>query len=542
MELEFQNLKNQDITIRQLQTRNRELEVEMEERIADTVAVRSGALKTELDAERSKVQQELEVMQQNVDVVKASESESRERADEAQMEALAAKRQLDEARAKWKAEEESLLEEIERETGKTRQLHAQLEKLKVERDATQRRAQESVSDGEKGRDLEREVNRLRAALQSARASEEERAAGLEDKLLAAQRRAEEMQKSFHERIETMRSEKEQVSADLADTKSELEKILAVRFGSDATGTRLNAEAAMANKLGQLENTCTQLRLQVVTLEDSLRERLDELKMCEADLVAARKEITSLEADLELQDATYGVGARSSRSPGDAVTNNDAANAQSGGHRHETTDFLRSAVSSATSPLRESNIGAATNETAQQSASTPIIPSVIKNQRDRLKQKLIVAEGKIASLEKQLRSTELQARHVSADNEELYKKLKFSRRFKADDLDSAESGVSGDVEYRYERAYAAKLDPFSRFRKEERRKRYDNLNPADKAILLGGKFFMSNRYTRAFLFAYIIFLHITMFLTLHHSIHSHHLAHVKCATSSGAAAGAFPKIK
>lgn len=108
--------------------------------------------------------------------------------------------------------------------------------------------------------------------------------------------------------------------------------------------------------------------------------------------------------------------------------------------------------------------------------------------------------------------------------------------------SAESGVSGDVEYRYERAYAAKLDPFSRFRKEERRKRYDNLNPADKAILLGGKFFMSNRYTRAFLFAYIIFLHITMFLTLHHSIHSHHLAHVKCATSSGAAAGAFPKIK
>lgn len=228
MELEFQNLKNQDITIRQLQTRIRELEVEMEERIADNVAVRNDALKTELDAERSKVQQELEVMQQNVDVVKASESESRERADEAQMEALAAKRQLDEARAKWKAEEESLLEEIERETGRTRQLHAQLEKLKVERGATQRRAQESVSDGEKGRDLEREVKRLRAALQSARASEEERAAGLEDKLLAAQRRAEEMQKSFHERIEAMRSEKEQVSADLADTKSELEKILAVR--------------------------------------------------------------------------------------------------------------------------------------------------------------------------------------------------------------------------------------------------------------------------------------------------------------------------
>ena len=100
----------------------------------------------------------------------------------------------------------------------------------------------------------------------------------------------------------MRSEKEQVLL-TADTKSESwKKFSAVRFGSDATGTRLNAEAAMANKLGQLENTCTQLRLQVVTLEDSLRERLDELKMCEARSRGGKKGDHIIRGRPELQDA------------------------------------------------------------------------------------------------------------------------------------------------------------------------------------------------------------------------------------------------
>ena len=94
---------------------------------------------------------------------------------------------------------------------------------------------------------------------------------------------------------------------------------------------------------------------------------------------------------------------------------------------------------------------------------------------------------------------------------------------SDGIDGVEKGYG--LEGKYRDLYEETVNPFAQFNKHERDKRIDKISAMDKMILMGGKFFMRNRYSRGFLFFYMLFLHVMLFLTMYNFTHAHHMFHI-----------------
>lgn len=54
--------------------------------------------------------------------------------------------------------------------------------------------------------------------------------------------------------------------------------------------------------------------------------------------------------------------------------------------------------------------------------------------------------------------------------------------------------------------------------QERHKRYKDLNAAEKVILTSGRFFLSSKFSRTFLFLYSLTLHMLVFLSVYKLAH------------------------
>ena len=133
-----------------------------------------------------------------------------------------------------------------------------------------------------------------------------------------------------------------------------------------------------------------------------------------------------------------------------------------------------------------------------------------------------------------------SQQLRADNVKLYEKIKYlqsydrrqastskSRRAisRAPSKNTRDDMLESGSMSEYKRIYEQSVNPFSQFHKQEQQKRFEKLNNVDKVILVGGRFFMKNRHSRAFLFFYFIFLHVVLFATMYNWIHAHHTFHI-----------------
>lgn len=55
--------------------------------------------------------------------------------------------------------------------------------------------------------------------------------------------------------------------------------------------------------------------------------------------------------------------------------------------------------------------------------------------------------------------------------------------------------------------------------QEKYRRYKELSAAEKVVLNSGRFFLSNKFSRIFLFFYSLLLHILVFATLYKIAHT-----------------------
>jgi hypothetical protein len=92
---------------------------------------------------------------------------------------------------------------------------------------------------------------------------------------------------------------------------------------------------------------------------------------------------------------------------------------------------------------------------------------------------------------------------------------------------------GNVYQKYTNAYEQKLDPFSKFNYEEKRRRYANLKLHEKFSLQFGSFILSNQWARLIFFVYFLVVHLLIFGVFYFFAHSdanHRDFSAECARS------------
>jgi len=153
--------------------------------------------------------------------------------------------------------------------------------------------------------------------------------------------------------------------------------------------------------------------------------------------------------------------------------------------------------------------------------------IVCGQRDRFKTRLTEVERENELLAKQLESLRNELLVFRTDNVKLYEKIRYlqsygdisSKRGVLSDAERQATFHEDELEGKYGQMYEDNINPFTIFNRKERYKRYRDLNTAERVILNGSRFFLSNKSSRLFLFFYSVALHILVMASLYKLAHT-----------------------
>ena len=220
-------------------------------------------------------------------------------------------------------------------------------------------------------------------------------------------------------------------------------------------------------------------------------------------------------------------------------NNDGGNSGSSGSNFDRNLQLTPVKASSEANLLESVLQQKSTDHSILSSSEAVnakgesMLKIVQCQRDRYRQRVQDLEKAKAIEESNSRSYVLEIERLKQDNLRLYEKVRFFQSLPNSSSSSvsrslthkhARVDLEAGLERRYAKVYEEKINPFNAFSAEEKSRRLKNLNVFDKALLIAARAIMLNRYTRAGLFLYLGLLHFILFGILHSWSHAHHLMH------------------
>ncbi|KAM9991941.1 hypothetical protein ACTFIZ_012602 [Dictyostelium cf. discoideum] len=371
-------------------------------------------------------------------------------------------------------------------------------------------------------------------------------------------------------------------------------------GGGGSTNSVTSDKLLKDKNRQLENECTRLRLLTNTQESELIEKnlaIDELqKVKEEQLLLIQR----LEEDLSNGGVINGLN--SNGNAGSLVYQQQQQHHHHHLHHHNSlsssqlqssnkdimdiSDLLptnttsnttiNTSLSSSSNNNSPLNIGTNNNNNNNNNSVNTLIRSsnesfsnspqqvsgnivqskddkmldIVISQRDRFKTKIVELESDKSKLEKQLDSCRQELSSLKTDNIKLYEKIRFLQSYDKNktgggvnnankeihskrnnsgfeksfdverglDIPSSSSSSSSqggpETEEKYGKLYEESINPFLSFNKKEKYRRYREMNTAERVILNGSRFFLSNKYSRLFLFIYSVLLHLMVFLTLY----------------------------
>ena len=172
-------------------------------------------------------------------------------------------------------------------------------------------------------------------------------------------------------------------------------------------------------------------------------------------------------------------------------------------------------------------------------------NIVSSQRERFRLRIQELEMDAISYKQQLHILQGEIENLRGDNVKLYEKIRFLQSYNSNDRKfhknshSSTSGLNGFhgasndevVLNRYTNEYEQKLDPFSKFTSTERQKRIQNLKLHDKFTLSFGRFILSSKTARFIFFLYFLIIHLLIFLSSYkiaHSESAHRAVSAECA--------------
>lgn len=147
-----------------------------------------------------------------------------------------------------------------------------------------------------------------------------------------------------------------------------------------------------------------------------------------------------------------------------------------------------------------------------SAAESLLP-IVSAQRERFRQRNEELEGELAGKSQQVILLQNELDALRADNLKLYEKIKFLQSYQG-----RQAKEDTAAESRYSSQYEEALDPFSSFSRKEKLRRYAALSPFEKVTLSMGRFILGNKTARTVAFLYTTLVHSLIFLVLYKIAH------------------------
>ncbi|XP_050409045.1 protein CASP isoform X3 [Patella vulgata] len=501
---EFAEVKNQEVTIKQLKDKLKEHEDKLES------TAESRAKEKERELQRSFAEKERQLQETQLAVAKKL-GEAEQKISSLQLSLETIQSELFEAKAKHdetstaKSDEmEMVMADLERANERAAAAEREVEQLRIQFTSATRNQSEAEqthqsSDMEQAIDilkrsnlevelaakekeiaqLVEDVQRLQASLNKLRESTASQVSALEEELLSKTKALQVLE------------EKLRTQDDYEEVKRELNVLKSIEFSSKEEGKGKSLEVLLLEKNKALQSENTTLKVNNTEVTERHAKLQDDYKDAVSTVQEQKSLITQLEEDLR------SVNALSSMFRGDAEGEP--------GNKDTGSELMAEVVKDSVGfGLMESN----------KNAVDSLLP-IVQSQRERYRIRAQELEAQTLSQQQQITLTQNEMDKLRSDNVKLYEKIRFLQSYPTKTPRTMEDGT----ENRYSSQYEERLDPFSTFSRKEKQRRYMNLKPYDKITLSMGQFIMGNKVARTVTFFYTLLLHCLVFLVLYKVAHT-----------------------
>lgn len=305
-----------------------------------------------------------------------------------------------------------------------------------------------------------------------------------------------------EKTQFLAEERKQIEAQLVnqkdylDIKRECEILKETQF-SGIDKQKLESQTLEALLLSQnrnLQNENSSMRKQINEINGELnnvqvRENILKNQVQNQDAL-----IEKLEKDLLSVNAL----------PSAYRTVGDGASSTSPNVQHE---FLENALKDVTQ-----RSSALLQEIPQAELADPSLLAIVQSQRERFRLRVQELENENSHLSQNMQALSLEIENLRMDNVKLYEKIKFLQNYRPNS--SYQANLDDEAGKKYASQYEDQLDPFMKFSRNEKLRKYTNLSAHDKITLNMGKFILSNKIARTCIFVYTIVIHMLLYLILY----------------------------
>ncbi|KAG6574320.1 CASP-like protein [Phytophthora cinnamomi] len=522
-EAEFATLKNQDITIRNLEEQVAAAAREQEDAVHQQVEQRTRELGNQLENAKLEWAQQRRDYERQLEASRAEMRETFAKMDAMQSDLFAHKQRSGLARNALDAE----MEAISQESLLSQTLQLENTQLKKQLDellsaSTSSEIFDARSEMQAEQDsvvaaLRQEVFRLKDAHSTANAASAEEMKRLKHALENAQQAQKDLEsqlaarptvEKFHEVTRQLRV-LQQLEYNIVDDDDERSKTSSMDAAEDN-------EAA-----GGLE---------AATVEE-----------CERTLQARTSALQKVQGELHDRDAKIREQATLIRNLEESVAalekarrNRSSAGVIGGDIGSEILmDAMEDQFTGTSGSSRGGVIAAATADSASANSATSSdskMLEIVRGQRDRFRERMKELQSEKNRVEELAQSYKSTVARLETDNMQLYHKIRYLQSYGGDGKSAGSrvkpnfsaledgSGGASDVEARYRGMYEEKMNPFVQFNKMENQQRFTNLNPVDKILLTSAKLLLGHRITRNMAFGYILLLHFLVVATLYSFMH------------------------
>ncbi|KAL7522637.1 hypothetical protein ACHAWX_007337 [Stephanocyclus meneghinianus] len=545
-EVEFRGLKNQDITIRKLETKIAELEEKKEEEIQKELK------KAQEELAESEGRRATEALEREAATARKLQSlELQLRAERAGREAagtqlLKAEDGLGEREAAWEAQRQILIGDAERLREELADVCRERDGLRLKVELFERKPDSKNSAGigsappsgavklsefmSERRAYEAEISELSATCNALR--EELR---LKEDAAANDRRA------LRVTIESLERDR----SSLANQVSSLEIRVANAPSQDVVD-KMRHELRVLKRLEynavDLDQDRGDPEMTPGNDDDLESVLVSKLRKCEADLVRERREkadgvkereelrqqlakvqqsyedaeqlIASLENDLQLAVATPRSTPSVSR-----------ASSEYGSMKAANPNTLLNILDPNSAPLANPPASNTISAASEKASDDHSVATIVMAQRDRLRARCDALEAERDSFKRELQVQVQTSESLKTDNTKLYEKVRYLQTFNSGSsqggsayMRSGRNDRDLDLEA-LEQRYEASVDPFRQFSRAERLRKFNEMSPMERIVFIGAKTMLANKQMRTVLFFYILVMHLLVFGTTYHWSHS-----------------------
>jgi len=509
---EFAEVKNQEVTIKSLKEKIKELErdsasnaqkiIEEKERVLIQNFTEKEKIILDNQYQAATKLSELEKKEQNLQIALES----------SQSEVFNLKEKFDEENEARLAEIEILVCDLDRANLANETSRKEIESLKDEMKLLQENFNQS---NQKEVDLEASIGVIsQSNLENELNSKErevqqlvEHVQHFQNQLLRLRETTTSQITQLEEEVDSANQKCEEYKAELSqkidynEIKRELSIIKSTQFSTISDEKNKSLEVLLLEKNRLLQDENTSLRNANIQSQEAFKVLQEELEVSKDNQSESASLIKRLEEDL-----------LSIQSPSSVFRS--AADGSSASRSNVSHEVIVGA-------LKDSSIAPDVTDVATKDSSLLL---VVTSQRERFRQQNNELQSENYQLHQNVQQLHNDLEMLRADNIKLFEKIKYLQSYSSPTSVTINEDVTSK---RYSSQYEDNLDPFTSFSRKEKQRRYMNLSPPEKVTLGVSRMILTSKIGRTIFFFYMLFMHFLLYVVLYKYAYvddcKHHIA-------------------